>query len=153
LALFFAALAFGQARELHESKHVHDHDDVADQTGAALMPRNIGIAVTAVIILGAVAAIGFVVDIMSLAYAAIPLLVGTLVGLFGAQLCAVPLCMYWQNAEEAVLVKKTHEKKPVAKKPAKTSTKTSAKKVPAKKSIKKLDPAKPDTSGKAKPKK
>ncbi len=146
MALFFAALAFGQARELHETKHVHGHDDVADQTGTALMPRNAAITVVTVIVLGAVAAVGFAVDIMALTYAAIPLLVGTLVGLFGAQLCAVPLCNYWQNAEDEALVKKAREKKP-AKKAA------PAKKAPAKKNIKKLDPAKPGTSGKAKPKK
>jgi hypothetical protein len=83
------------------------------------------------------------VNILTLTYAAIPLLVGTLVGLFGAQLCAVPMCMRWQSAEEAALVKKAHEKKPAAKKPAKTSTKASAKKAPAKKNIKKFDPDKP----------
>jgi len=145
VALFFSALAFGQAREMHESKHVHDHDAVADETGEALMPRNIKIAVAAVIVLGTVAVTGMLVDITDLTYAAIPLLVGFLIALFGAQMCAVPLCMTWQDAEDAAIAKKAHEKKP--------AKKTPAKKTPAKKNIKKLDPAKPGTSGKSKPKK
>jgi len=57
----------------------------------------------------------------------------------------VPLCMTWQDAEDAAIAKKAHEKKP--------AKKTPAKKTPAKKNIKKLDPAKPGTSGKSKPKK
>ncbi len=156
LALFFAALAFGQARELHESKHVHGRDDVADRTGAALMPRNIGIAVVSVIVFGAVAAAGIWTGVTALTDTAIPLLTGTLIGLFGAQLCAVPLCMMWQNAEDKTAAKKAHGKKSAAK-PSKITGKTSAKgtvKTPAKKTatkknIKKLDPAKPDTSGKS----
>ena len=159
LALFFAALAFGQARELHETKHVHDHDDVADQTGAALMPRNIGIAVVSVLILGAMTVIGFVMNIPSLSYTALPLLIGILVGLFGAQLCAVPLCNDWQNAEEAAVVKKAHEKKPAkstakstAKTPAKSADKATAKKAPSKKTAKKSDSAKTSKPATGKPK-
>lgn len=138
VALFFSALAFGQARELHESKHVLDHDDVADQTGAVLMPRNIKIGLAAVLVFGAVGAAGIALSLPDLAYTAFPLLVGTLIGLFGAQFCAVPLCMKWQVEAAEALTKKTREKKPAKKTPAKGTAKT-----PAKKNIKKLDPAKP----------
>ncbi|HOP10756.1 MAG TPA: hypothetical protein PK629_04635 [Oscillospiraceae bacterium] len=141
VALFFSAMAFGQAREMHESKHVHDHDDVANETGAVLMSRNIKIAAAAVIILGTVAVTGVLVNITDLTYTAIPLLIGTLIGLFGAQFCAVPLCMAWQDAEDATAAKKAHAKKPVKKTPAKTaskiSAKSSAKKAPSKSKSKK----------------
>jgi len=155
-ALFFAALAFGQARELHEAKHVLDHDDVADKTGEVLMPRNIRIALAAVLVLGAAGVSGLAFGLRDLAYTAFPLLIGTLIGLFGAQFCAVPLCMSWQEAEDEAAVKKAHEKKPAKKHAKATSGKPAAKtaksgvKTPAKKSAKKTDPAK---TGKAKPKK
>ena len=145
ISLFFSALAFGQARELHETKHVREHDDVADQTGAALMPRNIKIALFAVIVLGTVSAAGFIFSFPDLTFSAFPLLIGTLIGLFGAQFCAVPLCMKWQVEATEAIVKKAREKKP-----AKSTAKSPAKKAPPKKNIKKLDPGHP---AKPKPKK
>ncbi len=153
VSLFFSALAFGQARELHEVKHVIGHDDVAEQTGAALMPRNLKIALFAAIVFATVGAAGFIFNIPDLPYTAFPLLIGVLVGLFGAQLCAVPLCMKWQiEASEALLKKKTSKKsaKTVSKsgdKSAKPAAKTPAKKSAA--HAKKNNPAKSGKSGAA----